>query len=99
MKPHGEVATRRPTRGKKGRKMTTRSTNETTFTVRLGRHSVQIGLVRCSRAWNVHRKGLLRYLIGWPAEARPRSSTYNATANSANATASRLFAGSSTANS
>ena len=43
--------------------------------------------------------GLLRYLIGWHAEARPRSRTYNATANSANATASRLFAGSSTANS
>jgi hypothetical protein len=27
--------------------------------------------------------GLLRYLIGWHAEARPRGLTYNATANSA----------------
>jgi hypothetical protein len=44
-------------------------------------------------------RGLLRYLIGWHAEARPPGRTYNATANSANATASRLFAGSSTANS
>jgi hypothetical protein len=45
------------------------------------------------------RLGLLRYLIGWHAEARPAGRSYNASANSANATASRLFAGSSTANS
>jgi hypothetical protein len=48
-------------------------------------------------AASARQAGLLRYLIEWHAEARPRSRTYNATANAA--TASRLFAGFSTANS